>query len=113
MTHRVAKFIQRLSGTTPCPEIRWQDVVRIEAMGTDAFSAFQIWLTFTHSDGTKAEVAIETKGYWDIVDSLHTRFLSIPATWYDEMSEQQWHVERVLYSRHEEVALPCAGRQYG
>ena len=91
--------MQRLSGTTACPEIRWQDVVRIEAMGTDAFSAFQIWLTFTHSDGTKAQVTIETRGYWDIVDSLHTRFISIPATWYDEMSEQQWHVERVLYDK--------------
>ena len=97
MSRRIAKFMQRLSPTQPCPEIRWQDVVRIEAMGTDAFSVFQIWLTFTHSDGTEARVAIETEGYWDIVDSLHTRFPSIAPTWLEEMSEQQWHVERVLY----------------
>lgn len=99
MSHRIAKFMQRFSATKPCPEIRWQDVVRIEAMGTDAFSAFQIWLTFKHSDGTEARVAIETEGYWDIVESLHTRFPSIRSTWYDEMSEEQWHVERVLFSR--------------
>ena len=104
MSHRVAKFMQRLSPTKPCPEIRWQNVVRIEAMGTDTFGAFQIWLTFTHSDGSVAWVAIETKGYWDIVESLHSRFPSILPTWYDEMSEQQWHVQRVLYSRDEHVA---------
>lgn len=104
MSHRIAKFIQRLSGTKPSPEIRWSDVIRIEAMGTDAFGAFQIWLTFTHSDGTRAEVVIETNGYWDIVDSLHTRFPSIPPTWYDQMAEQPWHVERVLYSRDEHAA---------
>ena len=101
MSHRVAKFMQRLLASKPCPEIRWPDVVRIEAMGTDAFSGFQIWLTFTHSDETQAEVAIETKGYWDIVESLHARFPSISPTWYDEMSEQPWHVERILFTRGE------------
>lgn len=101
MNYRVAKFMQRFSATKPCPEIRWQDVVRIEAMGTDAFSAFQIWLTFTHSDSSEEQVAIETKGYWDIVESLHTRFPSISPTWYDEMSEQPWHVKRVLFSQDE------------
>jgi hypothetical protein len=100
MSHRIAKFMQRFSPTKPCPEIRWPDVVRIFAMGTDAFSAFQIWLTFTHSDGTEALVAIETEGYWDIVESLHTRFPSITPIWFEEMSEQQWHVERVLYDKN-------------
>ena len=85
----------------PCPEIRWHDVVRIEAIGTDSFSSFQIWLTFTHSNGAEAKVTVETKGYWDIVDSLHTRFPSISPTWYDEMSKQPWHVESVLFSRDE------------
>ncbi len=85
--------------TTPYPKIRWQDVVRIEAMGTDAFSAFQVWLTFIHSDSSQAQVAIETKGYWDIVASLHKRYPSISPDWYEEMSEEPWHVERVLYSR--------------
>ena len=104
MSHRIARLIQILSGATPCPQIRWPDVVRIEAMGTDSFSAFQIWLTFTHVDGTQAEVTIETRGYWDIVDSLHTRFPSISPTWYDEMAEQPWHVEKVLYSRDASAA---------
>ena len=69
-------------------------------MGTDAFSAFQIWLTFIYSDGTQAEVAVEMKGYWDIVESLRTRFPSIPPTLYEEMAEQPWHVERVLYDKN-------------
>ena len=92
--------MQKLSATKPCPEIRWQDVVRIEAMGTDAFSAFQIWLTFIHSDGTEAQVFIETKGYWDIVESLHTHFPSISSTWYEKMTERPWHVESVLYDKN-------------
>jgi hypothetical protein len=99
MSHRVAKFMQRFSATEPCPEIRWHEVVRIEAMGTDAFSAFQIWLTFRYSDGSEVQVTIEMRGYWDIVESLHTRFPSISPTWYDEMSEQSWHAERVLYDK--------------
>lgn len=101
LTHRINKFMQRLSATKPCPEIRWQDVVRVEVMGTDAFSEFQILLTFTHSDGSQVEVSIETKGYWEIVESLHTRFPAISPTWYSEMAEQAWHVERVLFSRVE------------
>jgi hypothetical protein len=85
----------------PCPEVRWQDVVRIEALGTDAFGAFQIWLTFTYDDGSKTQVAVEMKGYWDIVDSLHERFPSIPADWYDRMAETPWHTEAVLFERDE------------
>jgi hypothetical protein len=96
-------MMQRLSATKPCPEIQWEEVVRIEAMGTDAFSAFEIWLTLIHSDGTRAEITMDTKGYWDIVDTLHSRFPSISPTWYDEMSEQPWHVERTLFSREREI----------
>ena len=101
---RINKFLQRLTPTKPCPDIRWEEVVRIEAMGTDAFGLFQIWLTFTHSDGMEAQVFIETKGYWDIVESLHVRFPTMAPNWYQEMSEQEWHVERVLYSQDEDVA---------
>ena len=85
-----------------CPEIRWSEVVRIEAMGTDAFSAFQIWLTFMYDDGSTALVAHEMRGYWEIVKSLHTRFPSISPTWYAEMAKEPWHVERVLFSRDSE-----------
>jgi hypothetical protein len=99
LSYRINKFIQRLSATKARPEIRWHDVVRIEAMGTDAFSACQIWLTFTYSDGSEIQVFVEMKGYWDIVESLHTRFPSISPTWYEKMSEQPWHVESLLYSR--------------
>ena len=103
MSHRVAKFMQRLTATEPCPNIRWSDIVRIEAMGTDAFSAFQVWLTFTYADGSQALVAIEMSGYWEIVETLHARFQSISPTWYEEMSEQPWHVERVLFSRDDDA----------
>ena len=99
MSHRLERFMQQFAATKPCPEIRWHDVVHIEAMGTDAFSAFQIWLTFKHSDGTEARVSVETKGYWSIVDSLHISYPSILPTWYAEMSEEPWHVVKVLYSR--------------
>ena len=101
MTNLLAKFMHQFSATLPCPEIRWEEIVRIEAMGTDAFGPFEIWLTFTHADGGQAEVAIETKGYWDIVESIHSRFPSVSPAWYEEMAEQPWHVERVLYSRDE------------
>ena len=87
----------------PCPEIRWQDVVRIEATGTDAFGPFQIWLTFAYSDGSQVDVAVEMKGYWGIVESLHTRLPSISPTWYQEMAEQPWHVESVLYEKEDGV----------
>jgi hypothetical protein len=103
MSGRIARFMQRLSATKPCPEIRWEEVVRIEAMGTDAFSAFEIWLTLTHADETRAEITIDTKGYWDIVDTLRSRFPSISPNWYDEMSEQPWHVERTLFLREREI----------
>ncbi len=78
--------------------------MRVFAMGTDAFSAFQIWLTFTYADGKTEQVVVEMKGYWDIVESLHTHVPSIPPTWYDEMAKQPWHVERLLYARDEAVA---------
>lgn len=85
----------------PCPEIRWQDVVRIEAMGTDAFSPFQVWLTFTYRDGTEAQVGAEMKGYWDLVDALDERFPSVSPDWYDRMAETPWHAEAVLFERDE------------
>ena len=95
--YRINKFLRRFLPSKPCPEIRWQDVVLIEAMGTDAVSAFQIWLMFTHSDGSKAQVFIETKGYYEIVESLHRRFPSISPNWCNEMAQQPWHVEEILY----------------
>jgi hypothetical protein len=99
MSHRVARFFQKVNATENLPEIRWADVTRIQAMGTDAFSAFQVWLKFTYGDGTKAEVTVEMKGYWDIVDLLHERLPSVPADWYDRMAETPWHADAVLYDR--------------
>ena len=96
---RIKRFLTQPVFGAPCPEIRWQDVVRIEATGTDGFGAFQIWLDFTYSDGGTVTVFVEMKGYWGLVDSLHARCPSISPTWYDEMAEQPWHVEEVLYAK--------------
>jgi hypothetical protein len=75
----------------------WYDVVRIEAMARtlSAHSRFG-WRS---NIPTGARLRLRLSGYWDIVESLHTRFPSISPTWYDEMSEQPWHVERVLYDK--------------
>jgi len=99
--YRIDRFLRRFLPKKRCPEIRWEDVVRIEAMGTDAFSGFQIWLTITRSDSSEAEVYRETKGYYEIVESLHGRFPSISPMWYDEMARTPWHVEKILHSRDE------------
>lgn len=98
MNFRIKKFMQMLSFAKPCPEIRWKDVVRVEAMGTDAFGAFQIWLTIKHSDDSEVKIFREMRGYYEIVESLHTKFPSISPGWYDEMAEEPWHVERILFS---------------
>jgi hypothetical protein len=100
--YRIERFLRRFLPKKRCPEIRWEDVVRIEAMVTDAFSGFQIWLTIRHSDGSEVEVFRETKGYYEIVESLHRRFPSISPAWYGEMAKTPWHGEKVLYSRDEE-----------
>ena len=96
-----AAVLHRLSATTqPCPKIRWEDVVRIEALGHDAIGPYEICVTFTHADGTQATVFVHTRGYLDVVTSLHQRFPSIPPDWYDDMmAHPDWHVERLLYAR--------------
>jgi len=96
---RMKKLAGRHIGTQPCPEIRWQDVVRIEATGTDAFGAFEVWLTFHHSDGSEVDLTVQHRGYDKILESLPERFPSILPDWYDRMAEQPWHVESVLYAR--------------
>ena len=94
---KLAKLGRRRIGTQPCPEIRWPDVTRIEALGTDTFGAFEVWLTFRHADGSEVTLFTHHRGYDRILESLPQRYPSIPPTWYQEMSEQPWHVERVLY----------------
>jgi hypothetical protein len=98
MKEKINRLIRRLTATEPCPKIQWDDVVRVEALGTDALGPFEVSLTFTHSDGTEVTVFVHHKGYSDVVDSLPRRFPTITPNWYQEMSEQPWHVERVLYS---------------
>jgi hypothetical protein len=104
MLQKLAKLGRRHIGTQPCPEIRWDEVVRILALGTDAFGAFEVSLFFFHSDGTEARLCVEHRGYDKILESLPERFPSIPPTWYDKMAETPWDVETVLYSRDEAVA---------
>jgi len=103
---QVNKFLNRLLPGLRCPVIRWDDVVRIEALGTDAISAFAVSLTFCYCDGTSTTVHPEHKGSFDLIEPLHDRFPSIPPDWYDQMSKQPWHVERVFHVRTVEQATP-------
>src|SRR3954447_2324247 len=98
MQDKLNRLIRRVTATEPCPEIRWDEVIRIDALGTDALGPFEVSFTFTHSDGTQATVCVHHKGYDEIADSLPRKFPMISPTWFQEMSEQPWHVERVLYS---------------
>lgn len=101
MGRLLARQLNRLLGTSlPCPEIRWDDVVCVEAMGFDAIGPFEVAVSFIHSDGTEATLCVHHDGYDDIVRTLHQRFPTISATWYQDMiARPDWHVERVLYSR--------------
>lgn len=81
----------------PCPEILWDDIVRIEAVGTDAFGPFQLWITFTYDDDTQVRITSEMKGYWNIVDSLTEHFPLISPDWYNRMAETPWDAEAVLF----------------
>jgi hypothetical protein len=101
---KLAKLGRRHIGTKPCPDIRWDEVARIKAFGTDAFGVFEVWLVIFHNDGTEARLQVEHRGYDKILESLPQRFPSIPSTWYDEMAETPWDVERVLYSKSDPVA---------
>ena len=95
----INRVIRRLIATEPCPEIRWDDVVRIEAVGTDVLGAFEISLIITYRDDSDVKIFVHHKGYDEILESLSRRFPSIPRTWYDEMAQQSWHVESVLWER--------------
>ncbi len=99
MSKRINRAIRKLTATEAAPAIRWPDVVRIDALGTDAIGPFEVSLTFTYADGSQATLFVHHTGYDEILDSLPQRFPSIRETWHDEMAEQPWHVERVLYSR--------------
>ena len=100
--YRVNRFLGQIITGGKCPEIRWNDVDRIEAFGTDAVSAFAIVVTFHYADGGEISVHPEQKGYFDIIESLDQRFPSIPPDWFEEIQAagKDWpDVERLLYSR--------------
>lgn len=99
MFEKLAKLGRGDIGTQPCPEICWDKVVRIVAIGTDAIGSFEVSLFFYHSDGTRVRLFTEHQGYTKILDSLSERFPSIQSTWRNEMAETPWGAERVLYSQ--------------
>ena len=104
--YRVNKFLGQTITGEKCAEIRWKDIVRIEAFGTDAVSAFAIMVTFYYADGSKVSVHPEQRGYYDIIEAIDQRFPSVPADWFEEMQEsgKDWpDVERVLYSAEKEA----------
>jgi hypothetical protein len=99
--YKVNKFLGKMIVGEKCPEIRWDEVVRIEAFGTDVVSAFAIMVTFHYSDESSVAVHPEQSGYFGIIESLDQRFPSITPDWFTEMQEagKDWpDVERVLYS---------------
>jgi hypothetical protein len=99
--YRVNKFLGQMITAEKCPEIRWDDVVRIEAFGTDAVSAFAIMVTFFYSDGSTVAIHPEQRGYHDVIESLDERYPAIAPDWFEEMqtASKDWpDVERVLYS---------------
>jgi hypothetical protein len=99
--YRIKKAIGYTITAEKCPEIRWDNVVRIEAFGTDVVSAFAIMVTFFYNDGMKMAVHPEQKGYYQIVESLDQRFPSIAEDWFTEMQEagkEDCDVYRLLYS---------------
>jgi hypothetical protein len=98
--YKLNKFLGQTITGEKCPEIRWSDIVRVEAFGTEAVSAFAIMVTFHYSDGSDVSVHLEQKGYYDIIESLDQRFPSISPEWFDEMQTagKDWpDVDRVLY----------------
>jgi hypothetical protein len=103
LLNRLSKLARMNIPTEPAPHIRWPEVVRIEATGTDTFGPFRVWLSFFHEDGTQATLCVEHRGYDRIVESLHLWYPAIPPDWYRQMEKTPWHVERVLYSRLQPV----------
>lgn len=95
----------RLEAAQPGPAVRWGEVVRIEALGTDALGPFEVSLTFTHADLTRMTWFVHRKGFHELITSLPHRFPSITPGWYKEMAEQPWHLERILYSRDEDRSV--------
>src|SRR5262249_8877827 len=105
--YRVNKFLGRFASVGKCPKIRWDDIVRIEAFGSDVVSAFAIVVTFCYNDETREEIHPEQGGYYKIVESLDERFPSISPEWFEEMQKagKDWpDVERVLYSIETEAS---------
>jgi hypothetical protein len=99
LTEKLNRAIRRITGTESCPEIRWEEVVRIEALGTDALGPFEITVTFVYANGSETNLFVHHQGYGEIVSLLPRRYPSIPPHWQEEMARESWHVERVLYSR--------------
>src|SRR5262245_6841338 len=113
LAYRVNRSMSRFNGwfagIERCPRIRWDNVVRIEALGTDAIGAFAVTVTFIYLDGCEVMIIPEMQGYYEIIESLDERYPSLSPDWYQRMSMQPWHVESVLYSRDDEM-VRVAGR---
>ncbi len=100
------KFLEKTIGRPiagSCPKIQWEEIIRIEAFGTDAVSAFAIVVTFNYEDGSKVSLHPEQRGYYEIIESLDGRFAGISPDWFEEMRQEgkeHSDVHRILYSRN-------------
>ena len=99
--YKANKFLGQMITGEACGQIRWDDIERIEAFGTDAVSAFAIMVTFHYTDSSKVSVHPEQRGYYDVIEALDQRFPSISPDWFEEIqtAHDDWRdVHRVLYS---------------
>lgn len=87
-------------GPSQTPEaVDWDRVVRVQALGTDTFGPFEIWINVTMDDGVWYAFYPFTPGYQELVDDLPRRFPDLNPDWQDEMAETPWHVDRLIYAR--------------
>jgi len=85
----------------PGSEVRWEDVVRVVALGTDALGPFQISVTFTHDDGEELTIFKHHAGYQEMIQCLPEKFSSISPDWYQD-AKGPGHIRRLLYARESE-----------
>ena len=97
---KLANLGRRNIGSVPCPEIRWDDVERIEASGMDMDGVFEVTLIIFHADGTEVTLTNWHRGHDSILETLSLRYPTIPPDWFDQMAAAPGHVYKTLYSRN-------------
>jgi hypothetical protein len=77
--------------------VDWNRVIRVEALGTDTFGPFELWINVTTEDGVMHAYYPFTPGYKKLIEELPRRFPHLEPDWKEAMAETPWHVERLIY----------------